>query len=155
MSLLTKDEDATSESLLSKKRRTLRGIYDGVRTRHVLALMGFLGFVNVYALRVNLSVALVAMVNHTAILSNSTPTSGEECRTDFANSTNEKMQVGVNGLRSSAAVFRFSDSMLRCRRYEACCFPHSIPTPYILRCEFNSFVKEKNSIYITSQAGHI
>jgi len=33
--------------------------------RLVLMVMGFLGFVNVYCLRVNLSVALVAMVNHT------------------------------------------------------------------------------------------
>jgi len=33
--------------------------------RFVLAIMGFLGFVNVYCLRVNLSVALVAMLNHT------------------------------------------------------------------------------------------
>ena len=31
--------------------------------RLVLSIMGFLGFVNVYALRVNLSVAMVAMVN--------------------------------------------------------------------------------------------
>lgn len=33
--------------------------------RYSLALMGCFGFVNVYALRVNLSVALVAMVNST------------------------------------------------------------------------------------------
>jgi len=33
--------------------------------RLVLMVMGFLGFVNTYCLRVNLSVALVAMVNHT------------------------------------------------------------------------------------------
>ena len=33
--------------------------------RHILMLLGFLGFTNVYALRVNLSVALVAMVNST------------------------------------------------------------------------------------------
>lgn len=94
MSLLTKDEETTSETLLSKKRRTFRGIYDAVQTRHVLALMGFLGFVNVYALRVNLSVALVAMVNHTAIAANSTPSSGEECKAEFANSTTEKVQDG-------------------------------------------------------------
>lgn len=37
------------------------------RARHILGLMGFLGFANVYAMRVNLSVAVVAMVNHTAI----------------------------------------------------------------------------------------
>ena len=33
--------------------------------RYVLAVMSFLGFVNVYALRVNLSMALVVMVNNT------------------------------------------------------------------------------------------
>jgi len=33
--------------------------------RLVLILMGFLGFVNMYCLRVGLSVALVAMLNHT------------------------------------------------------------------------------------------
>jgi len=33
--------------------------------RLVLQFVGFLGFVNVYCLRVNLSVALVAMLNHT------------------------------------------------------------------------------------------
>ncbi|KAK3885844.1 hypothetical protein Pcinc_009971 [Petrolisthes cinctipes] len=38
-----------------------------IGTRHVLAFMGFLGFANVYAMRVNLSVAIVAMVNNTAI----------------------------------------------------------------------------------------
>lgn len=32
-------------------------------SRYVLALMGFLGFVNVFVLRVNLSMALVVMVN--------------------------------------------------------------------------------------------
>uniref|UniRef100_A0A336MCZ8 CSON015207 protein n=1 Tax=Culicoides sonorensis TaxID=179676 RepID=A0A336MCZ8_CULSO len=35
------------------------------KARHVLGLMGFLGFANVYAMRVNLSVAIVAMVNNT------------------------------------------------------------------------------------------
>ena len=35
--------------------------------RLVLTLMAFFGFLNIYCLRVNLSVALVAMVNHTAL----------------------------------------------------------------------------------------
>nr|XP_006819872.1 PREDICTED: sialin-like isoform X2 [Saccoglossus kowalevskii] len=46
--------------------------------RQVLALLGFLGFLNVYCLRVNLSVALVAMVNNTAThphISNECPVS--------------------------------------------------------------------------------
>ena len=33
----------------------------------MLAMMGFLGFLNVYAMRVNLSVAMVCMINQTAI----------------------------------------------------------------------------------------
>ncbi|ELU10872.1 hypothetical protein CAPTEDRAFT_113983 [Capitella teleta] len=43
--------------------------------RVALALVGFLGFVNLYALRVNLSVGLVCMVNQTAIqeMSDSSP----------------------------------------------------------------------------------
>jgi hypothetical protein len=36
------------------------------KKRHVLGLLGFFGFANVYAMRVNLSVAIVAMVNNTA-----------------------------------------------------------------------------------------
>ncbi|XP_018010829.2 sialin isoform X1 [Hyalella azteca] len=35
--------------------------------RHLVAFLGFLGFVNVYSMRVNLSVAIVAMVNSSAI----------------------------------------------------------------------------------------
>ena len=35
--------------------------------RVALALVGFLGFVNLYALRVNLSVAMVCMINRTAL----------------------------------------------------------------------------------------
>lgn len=41
------------------------------KTRQILGLMGFLGFANVYAMRVNLSVAVVAMINETAIPSTS------------------------------------------------------------------------------------
>ncbi|KAL3272355.1 hypothetical protein HHI36_013834 [Cryptolaemus montrouzieri] len=37
-----------------------------LKSRHVLGILGFLGFANVYAMRVNLSVAIVAMVNQTA-----------------------------------------------------------------------------------------
>ncbi|XP_037936504.1 putative inorganic phosphate cotransporter [Teleopsis dalmanni] len=37
------------------------------KARHIFGLMGFLGFAVVYAMRVNLSVAIVAMVNQTAI----------------------------------------------------------------------------------------
>lgn len=36
-----------------------------IKSRHILGILGFLGFANVYAMRVNLSVAIVAMVNET------------------------------------------------------------------------------------------
>lgn len=43
------------------------------RRRHVVALMAFLGFFNMYALRVNLSIAIVAMVQiHKEELDNGT-----------------------------------------------------------------------------------
>lgn len=38
-----------------------------MKSRHILGILGFLGFANVYAMRVNLSVAIVAMINNTAI----------------------------------------------------------------------------------------
>uniref|UniRef100_T1GZV1 Major facilitator superfamily (MFS) profile domain-containing protein n=1 Tax=Megaselia scalaris TaxID=36166 RepID=T1GZV1_MEGSC len=38
------------------------------KARHVLGLLGFTGFAMAYAMRVNLSVAMVAMVNQTFVL---------------------------------------------------------------------------------------
>ena len=35
-------------------------------SRYLMVFLAFLGFANVYAMRVNLSVAIVSMVNHTA-----------------------------------------------------------------------------------------
>lgn len=53
-------------------------------TRHTLAIMAFLGFFNVYCLRVNLSVALVAMVNSTKQVDNSS----DACPSQHPNTTN-------------------------------------------------------------------
>lgn len=44
-----------------------------VQYRHVLVVLGFLGLANVYGMRVNLNVALVAMVNHTAVQETTLP----------------------------------------------------------------------------------
>ena len=43
-----------------------RDCFPCIPARYVLSVMGSLGFLIVYALRVNMSVALVAMVNETA-----------------------------------------------------------------------------------------
>ena len=56
--------------------------------RHVFALLSFLGFANVYAMRVNLSVAIVAMVNQTAISHNRSSDNSSSCPV-LGNSTQE------------------------------------------------------------------
>ena len=61
-------------------------------TRHVLAFLAFSGFVCVYALRVNLSVALVAMVNQTYVKHASHYNGSEpapECPVDVATNTTD------------------------------------------------------------------
>ncbi|KAK3088049.1 hypothetical protein FSP39_013989 [Pinctada imbricata] len=57
-------------------------------SRHVLAFMAFLGFFNVYCLRVNLSVALVAMVNSTKSAANESTST--ECPVTHLSNTTEK-----------------------------------------------------------------
>ena len=54
-----------------------------------LAVMGFLGFGISYALRVNLSVAIVCMVNHTVLNEaiNYTETKNDHCQRDGSNQT--------------------------------------------------------------------
>lgn len=39
-----------------------------VGSRHIVTLMLFLGMANAYVMRTNMSVAIVAMINHTAIV---------------------------------------------------------------------------------------
>ncbi|XP_067665280.1 sialin-like [Haliotis asinina] len=54
-----------------------KGLYRHMPARHVLAILAFLGCVNLFTLRVNLSVALVAMVNYTLV--SNTSSSNDEC----------------------------------------------------------------------------
>ena len=69
------------------------------RARHALAVMAFLGFFNVYCLRVNLSVALVAMVNSTSSENSST---SDECPNDSSgNSTTTSTVSARRRCRSS------------------------------------------------------
>lgn len=75
-----KDKDKEKPPLSAEEKGSC------INARTALALMAFWGFFNVYCLRVNLSVALVAMVNSTAPDTNSTNTS-VECPESSSNST--------------------------------------------------------------------
>ena len=55
------DENENDKDTKPKKRRMECHCFP---KRYVVALLSFLGFLNVYSLRVNLSVALVAMVSN-------------------------------------------------------------------------------------------
>ncbi|CAG5123820.1 unnamed protein product [Candidula unifasciata] len=62
-----------------------------------LAVIGFLGFINVYAVRVNLSVAIVCMVNHTAIQKqsdNMTNIVASECEASSNNTSVDSNELG-------------------------------------------------------------
>lgn len=50
-----------------------------IKARHTLGFLGFLGFALVYAMRVNLSVAIVSMVNQTAVPHNDDSNTTDVC----------------------------------------------------------------------------
>ncbi|XP_022248543.1 uncharacterized protein LOC106461899 [Limulus polyphemus] len=58
-------DDETEPLILTTNSRTSRR--ECLRARHVLVFLGFINFLNSYTIRVNLNVAIVAMVNYTAI----------------------------------------------------------------------------------------
>lgn len=58
-----------------------------MKSRHILGILGFLGFANVYAMRVNLSVAIVAMVNSTLQPDDDNSTFLDHCPGNAANSS--------------------------------------------------------------------
>ncbi|XP_055370914.1 sialin [Condylostylus longicornis] len=66
------------------------------KTRYVFGFMGFLGFAVVYAMRVNLSVAIVAMVNQTAI-SHENVTIEDVCPASSNTSENNTLPENTNG----------------------------------------------------------
>lgn len=73
----------------------------------MLAIMGFLGFLNVYAMRVNLSVAMVCMINQTAIHSapaTDAPTTGHDKNTSIGGSGAYNLTYVNDSVNGLAAV---------------------------------------------------
>ncbi|XP_028414169.1 vesicular glutamate transporter 2-like [Dendronephthya gigantea] len=60
--LAKQDEEARKDSRIAESSKF--SLSYGIPKRYVLLLLVFLGFVNIYGLRINLNVALVAMVNN-------------------------------------------------------------------------------------------
>ncbi|XP_065056231.1 vesicular glutamate transporter 2.1-like isoform X2 [Rhopilema esculentum] len=64
-------EDSPSEQQMKEHRKKWRVTCSWLPKRYLLAILSFLGLLNLYSLRVNLSVALVAMVSNKTITSTS------------------------------------------------------------------------------------
>ena len=76
----------------SSKSRRDSGCY--LRCRYALAMLACAGFCVVYMLRVNLSVALVAMVNSTYANAKASA-NNPECQRNTSNTTPEKVGTGT------------------------------------------------------------
>jgi len=64
--------------------------------RHIVTFMIFLGMANAYIMRTNMSVAIVAMVNHTAIKNNDEVIEVEDkCGKELINETNAADYVSI------------------------------------------------------------
>ena len=66
-SSVSADQRTSSEKDMEEEGKKSARIA-GVPKRYILLFMIFIGFVNIYAMRVNLNVALVAMVNNQTII---------------------------------------------------------------------------------------
>ena len=62
------NQEFPNPSLEGKDNHLDSNKWRGVPKRYILLLMTFIGFVNIYAMRVNLNVALIAMVNNQTII---------------------------------------------------------------------------------------
>lgn len=74
---------------------------DCLKARHILGILGFLGFANVYAMRVNLSVAIVAMVNSTVAPVSNASTFDHCPVPNITNSTEPVVSINKNYSHSS------------------------------------------------------
>ena len=79
--------------------------FEAVQCRHVFAFLGFFAFLNMYTMRVNLSVAIVAMVNSTAVSSQNAPSNlSTEEADDKEDTASCPLPVSVNGSTSTALL---------------------------------------------------
>ncbi|XP_060064462.1 sialin-like [Ylistrum balloti] len=83
------NRDDEKESLLDTKtsRKKNARIHNGYGARHTFTILSFIGYFHIYALRFNLSVAIVAMANHTDTKSDVNNTDMDVCPSPSLNDT--------------------------------------------------------------------
>lgn len=90
--------------------------HSGYGCRHTLAIMSFLGFMNLYAMRVNLSVAIVAMVTH-----NTTNVIGSnvssECSANDASANGTDGNQNVSYITDTVVSYTFVSRILHCKEH--------------------------------------
>lgn len=76
------------------------------QARQIFAVIGFFGFAIVYAMRVNLSISVVSMVNHSAIVPETNQTFTNVCPlpSPVSNSTVPAVSIIQKTIASSAGV---------------------------------------------------
>ena len=91
------DDDSSVVTHSKTENQPLLGGDDFPSCRLLLIFMECLGFINIYCLRVNLSVALVAMVNHTqqVPLNYSEYSSDDICQSDESIAADQFVQEGM------------------------------------------------------------
>lgn len=113
-----------------------------IGTRHVVTFMLFLGMANAYVMRTNMSVAIVAMVNHTALPKDNTVLD-DECDSDnSSNSWVAEMSKHSTAVRKHFISLKMTCIFICClfetalQRNELSCFC-SCPI-YFMLMKFNS-----------------
>ncbi|XP_021370102.1 sialin-like isoform X2 [Mizuhopecten yessoensis] len=84
------DELGEKSKLLDKKESKQIPVHTGYGARHTFTILSFIGYFNLYALRYNLSVAMVAMANHTDSISNPNASDYGECPDPVNNITTQQ-----------------------------------------------------------------
>lgn len=93
-----------NQKIVSLLTQTIKFITYDAKARQVLAMIGFAGFAVVYAMRVNLSISIVSMVNHSAIVINLNQTVTDSCPITPP-STNSSVPAVSNETLSLVATF--------------------------------------------------
>ncbi|XP_076371087.1 putative inorganic phosphate cotransporter isoform X6 [Tachypleus tridentatus] len=101
---ITPEKEGSSTTSGQKNKQ---GWIQNIPARYVVAFIGFLGFVNIYALRVNLNIAIVAMVNKSAVTITNKSMS-HDCPDERMKNSTQNNEKGVTFPAMHAMIARWS-----------------------------------------------